>query len=121
MLYCVPSPETNFVERRAVGGERRARSLQTLMRPRTYKRRTRSFWRFQALRELISDSMAIDMGSSNTVIAVRGRGVVVDEPSIVAVNKTTGDVVAIGSEAAEMQGREAREVTLVRPVADGVV
>ena len=91
------------------------------MQPRTYKRRTRSFWRFQSLRELISDSMAIDMGSSNTVIAVRGRGVVVDEPSLVAVNKTTGELVAIGREAAEMQGREAREVSLVRPVADGVV
>lgn len=91
------------------------------MRPRTYKRRTRSFWRFQALRDLVSDSMAIDMGSANTVILVRGRGVVVDEPSVVAVNKMTGEVVAIGRAAQEMQGREAREVSLVWPVADGVV
>jgi rod shape-determining protein MreB len=88
---------------------------------RNYKRRTKSFWHFQTLRDLVSDSMAIDMGSSNTVIAVRGRGVIVDEPSVVAVNKATGEVVAIGHEAHEMQGREAREVTLVRPLVDGVV
>jgi rod shape-determining protein MreB len=88
---------------------------------RTYKRRTKSFWRFQTLRDLVSDSMAIDMGSANTVISVRGRGVVIDEPSVVAVNKQTGEAVAIGREAEEMQGREAREVSLVWPVADGVV
>lgn len=91
------------------------------MLPRTYKRRTKSFWRFQTLRDLVSDSMAIDMGSANTVIAVRGRGVIVDEPSVVAVNKLTGEAVAIGREAQEMQGREAREVALVWPIADGVV
>lgn len=88
---------------------------------RTYKRRTNSFWRFQTLRDIVSDSMAIDMGSANTVIAVRGRGVIVDEPSVVAINKMTGEAVAIGREAHEMEGREAREVTLVRPVVDGVV
>lgn len=88
---------------------------------RTYKRRTKSFWRFQTLRDLVSDSMAIDMGSANTVIAVRGRGVVIDEPSVVAVSKQTGEVLAIGREAEEMQGREAREMSLVWPVADGVV
>ena len=91
------------------------------MPPRTYKRRTRSFWQFQTLRDLVSDSMAIDMGSANTVVAVRGRGVVVDEPSVVAVNRLTGEVVAIGREAREMHGREAREVSLVWPIADGVV
>src|SRR5919199_6978575 len=88
---------------------------------RTYKRRTKSFWHFQTLRDLVSDSMAIDMGSSNTVIAVKGRGVVVDEPSVVAVNKLTGEVVAFGREAHEMQGREAREITLVAPMVNGVV
>jgi rod shape-determining protein MreB len=74
-----------------------------------------------ALRDLVSDSMAIDMGSSTTIIAVRGRGIVVDEPSIVAVNKLTGEIVAIGREADEMQGREARDISLVAPLVDGVV
>lgn len=83
--------------------------------------KTRSFMRINALRNLVSDSMSIDMGSANTIIAVRGRGVVVDEPSVVAVNKITGEVVAIGREAHQMQGREARDVTVVAPLIDGVV
>lgn len=74
-----------------------------------------------ALRNLVSDSMAIDMGSASTIIDVRGRGIVVDEPSVVAVSKVTGEVVAIGSEAWQMQGREARDVTLIGPMVDGVV
>ena len=91
------------------------------MAKRSYRRRTPSFWHFSRLTELISDSMAIDMGSASTIIAVKGRGVVVDEPSVVAVNKLTGDVVAFGREAHEMQGREAREITLVAPMIGGVV
>ena len=74
-----------------------------------------------ALRNLVSDSMAIDMGSAGTIIAVRGRGVVIDEPSVVAVNKVTGEVSAVGDEARKMQGREARDVTVIAPLVDGVV
>ncbi|MGI8997040.1 MAG: rod shape-determining protein [Pyrinomonadaceae bacterium] len=84
-------------------------------------RKTSSFFRFNALRDLVSDSMAIDMGSTSTIIAVRGRGIVVDEPSIIAVHKMTGEIVAIGQEAHDMQGREAREVQLAAPLVDGVV
>jgi rod shape-determining protein MreB len=65
--------------------------------------------------------MAIDMGSASTIIAVRGRGVVVDEPSVVAVNKVSGEVIAVGDEARKMQGREARDVTVIAPLVDGVV
>ena len=74
-----------------------------------------------ALRNLVSDSMAIDMGSASTIIAVRGRGIVVDEPSVVAVNKVTGEVIAVGDEARKMQGREARDVAVISPLVDGVV
>ena len=77
--------------------------------------------RFNALRNLVSDSMAIDMGSAGTLIWVRGRGVVVDEPSVVAVNKVTGEIVAVGREARQMQGREARDTTVIEPLMDGVV
>ena len=84
-------------------------------------RKTRSFMGLNALRDLVSDSMAIDMGSASTIIAVRGRGVVVDEPSVVAVDKATREVVAIGNEAQEMRGREAREVSVIAPFVDGVV
>jgi rod shape-determining protein MreB len=74
-----------------------------------------------ALRKLVSDSMAIDMGSAGTIIAVRGQGIVVDEPSVVAINKITGEVVAVGREARQIQGREARDVTVIAPLVDGVV
>src|SRR5689334_8305720 len=74
-----------------------------------------------ALKNLVSDSMAIDMGSASTIIAVRGRGVVVDEPSVVAINKVTGEVIAFGNEAHKMQGREARDIAVIAPLVDGVV
>src|SRR5689334_18453595 len=83
--------------------------------------KTSTFLGLNALRNLVSDSMAIDMGSANTIIAVRGRGVVVDEPSVVAINKVTGEVIAVGNEAHKMQGREARDVTVIAPLVDGVV
>lgn len=85
------------------------------------RKTTRSQKIFTSLRNLVSDSMAIDMGSSNTIIAVRGRPIVVDEPSMVAVNKMTGEPVAFGLEAQEMLGREARDIQIVQPLVDGVV
>ncbi len=83
--------------------------------------KTKTFLGLNALKNLVSDSMAIDMGSASTLIAVRGRGVVIDEPSVVAVNKVTGEVIAVGDEAHKMQGREARDVTVIAPLVDGVV
>jgi rod shape-determining protein MreB len=65
--------------------------------------------------------MAIDMGSASTIIAVRGRGVVVDEPSLVAVDTVTGDVIDIGREARQKYGREARGVAEISPMLNGVV
>ncbi|HEV2859795.1 MAG TPA: rod shape-determining protein [Pyrinomonadaceae bacterium] len=87
----------------------------------SFMRKTRSLMTFSGLRDLVSDSMAIDLGSTSIIIAVRGRGLVVNEPAVVAVNKVTGDIVAYGREAHDMQGREARDVTLVAPLVDGVV
>src|SRR3979409_1809914 len=83
--------------------------------------KTAAFTGLGALRSLVSDSMAIDMGSGATIIDVRGRGVVVDEPSLVAVSTATGEVTAIGLEAQQMYGREARDVTVIAPLLDGVV
>ncbi|HEY0728092.1 MAG TPA: rod shape-determining protein [Pyrinomonadaceae bacterium] len=83
--------------------------------------KTKTVLGLNALRDLVSDSMAIDMGSASTIISVRGRGVVVDEPSVVAINKITGEVIAYGNEAHKMQGREARDVTVIAPLVDGVV
>lgn len=87
----------------------------------SFMSKTSSFIGLTALRNLVSDSLAIDMGSGSTLIAVRGHGVVVDEPSVVAVDKITGDVIAVGDEARKMQGREARDVAVVAPLVDGVV
>ena len=65
--------------------------------------------------------MAIDLGTSSTIIAVKGRGVVVDEPSLVAINEMTDEIVAFGLEAAEMSGREGRDVIVKAPLVGGVV
>jgi len=65
--------------------------------------------------------MAIDMGSASTIIAVHGRGVVVDEPSLVAVDTATGEVIDIGREARQKYGREARGVAVIAPMLNGVV
>jgi rod shape-determining protein MreB len=84
-------------------------------------RKTSAFLGMQALQNLVSDSMAIDMGSASTIISVRGRGVVVDEPSLVAVDTLTGEVIAIGREAQQKYGREARGIAVVAPLLTGVV
>jgi len=83
--------------------------------------KTAAFMGLHALRNLVSDSIAIDMGSATTIIWVRGQGVAVDEPSVVAVNTQNGEVVAVGLEAQQMHGREARDVTVIAPMIDGVV
>jgi rod shape-determining protein MreB len=87
----------------------------------SFMSKTAAFVGMKALRNLVSDSMAIDMGSAATIISVRGRGIVIDEPSLVAVDSNTGDVIAIGVEAQQMSGREARDVTVIAPLLDGVV
>src|ERR1700730_8261675 len=87
----------------------------------SFMSKTSAFMGLSALRSLVSDSMAIDMGSASTIIAVRGRGVVIDEPSVVAINKITGEIIGVGDEAQKMQGREARDVTVIAPLRDGVV
>jgi rod shape-determining protein MreB len=75
----------------------------------------------KSLRNLVTDSMAIDMGTANTIIAVKGRDVVLDEPTLVAVNELTEEILAYGQEAADMQGREGRDVVVVAPLSGGVV
>lgn len=83
--------------------------------------KTAAFIGLNGLRDLVSDSLAIDMGSASTIIYVRGRGVVVDEPSLIAVNNITGEVIAIGLEAQKIYGREARDITVFAPMVNGVV
>ena len=74
-----------------------------------------------SLKKLVTDSMAIDMGTASTIIAVKGRGIVLDEPSMAAVNELTNEIVAYGQEAFEMRGREGRDITVLTPLSGGVV
>lgn len=65
--------------------------------------------------------MAIDLGTASTIIAIKGRGVVLDEPSLVAINEQTEEIIAFGSEAAELRGREGRDLAVQAPLSGGVV
>lgn len=77
--------------------------------------------KISSLKKLVTDSMAIDLGTASTIIAVKGRDVVVDEPSLVAVNELTEEIVAYGQEAADMLGREGRDIIVKAPMSSGVV
>ena len=68
-----------------------------------------------------SNDIAIDLGTSNTLVFMRNKGVVVREPSIVAINKKTNKIEAIGKEAKEMLGRTPSHIVSVRPLKDGVI
>ncbi|MEP6946462.1 MAG: rod shape-determining protein [Acidobacteriota bacterium] len=77
--------------------------------------------KISTLKKLVTDSMAIDLGTASTIIAVKGRGVVLDEPSLVAINERSEEIVAFGQEAADMSGREGRDVVVKAPLIGGVV
>ncbi|MEI8328076.1 MAG: rod shape-determining protein [Candidatus Taylorbacteria bacterium] len=68
-----------------------------------------------------SNDIGIDLGTANTLVYVRGKGIVVNEPSVVAVNQKTGQVVAVGMAAKEMLGRTPTHITAIRPLVDGVI
>ena len=70
---------------------------------------------------LIGRDMAVDLGTANTLVYVRGKGVVLDEPSVVAMNASTGEVLAVGHEAKRMIGRTPDNITAIRPLKDGVI
>lgn len=69
----------------------------------------------------VSTDMAIDLGTANTLVYVKGKGIVLNEPTIVAINKKTGQLVAVGNEAKLMQGRTPQHIEVVRPLVDGVI
>ncbi|MBI2876019.1 MAG: rod shape-determining protein [Candidatus Tectomicrobia bacterium] len=73
------------------------------------------------LNNLFSKGMAIDLGTANTLIHVRGMGLVVDEPSMVAIARENGKVVAVGRTAKEMYGKTSESVRTIRPMRDGVI
>ncbi|MDF1543540.1 MAG: rod shape-determining protein [bacterium] len=70
---------------------------------------------------LLSNDIGIDLGTANTLVYVRNQGIVLNEPSVVAVEKSTGKVLAIGSAAKEMTGRTPGSIAAIRPLKDGVI
>ncbi len=73
------------------------------------------------LSNFIAYHIGIDLGTANTLVYVRGKGIVVNEPSVVALNEKTGQVVAVGRHAKEMLGRTPQHLRAVRPLVDGVI
>jgi rod shape-determining protein MreB len=76
---------------------------------------------FGYLGGLSGRDMAVDLGTANTLVYVRGRGIVLSEPSVVAIDQRTGDVHAVGVEAKRMLGRTPGTITAIRPLKDGVI
>ncbi|MBT6600132.1 MAG: rod shape-determining protein [Nitrospina sp.] len=70
---------------------------------------------------LFSNDLAIDLGTANTLIYVAGQGIVLREPSVVAINTQTNEVMAVGSDAKEMLGRAPGNIEAIRPMKDGVI
>ena len=70
---------------------------------------------------MFSSDLAVDLGTANTLIYVKGRGVVSSEPSVVAINSNTREILAIGQEAKNMLGRTPANISAVRPMKDGVI
>lgn len=79
------------------------------------------FERFRKWRSGLTPRIGIDLGTANTLVYVEGRGIVLNEPSIVAVNQKTGQVVAVGSQAKQMLGRTPGHIQAIRPLVDGVI
>lgn len=76
---------------------------------------------FERLLNTVSTDIGIDLGTANTLVYVKGRGIVLNEPTIVAINKKTGQLVAVGNEAKTMMGRTPNHIEVVRPLVDGVI
>jgi rod shape-determining protein MreB and related proteins len=76
---------------------------------------------FDKFYKLISNDIGIDLGTSNTLVYLKGSGIVINEPSVVAVNIKTNQILAVGAQAKEMLGRTPGHIKAVRPLVDGVI
>ena len=100
-----------------------AQRVHTSCRPPTH---IRSSWKARRIlmannMSFIGRDMAVDLGTANTLVYVRGRGIVLNEPSVVAINTNTGGILAVGAEAKKMIGRTPGNIVAVRPLKDGVI
>ncbi|MFA7315275.1 MAG: rod shape-determining protein [Candidatus Paceibacterota bacterium] len=76
---------------------------------------------FKKLYSMFSNDIGIDLGTANTLVYLKGHGIVINEPSVVVVNQKTGQIVAVGATAKMMLGRTPGHVRAVRPIVDGVI
>jgi rod shape-determining protein MreB len=76
---------------------------------------------FDKIYSVFSNDIGIDLGTANTLVYLKGHGIVINEPSVVAVNQKTGQVVAVGAEAKQMLGRTPGHIKAIRPLVDGVI
>ncbi|OGI46970.1 rod shape-determining protein [Candidatus Nomurabacteria bacterium GWB1_40_6] len=76
---------------------------------------------FEKFYRLISNDIGIDLGTSNTLVYLKGHGIVINEPSVVAVNIKTNQILAVGTQAKEMLGRTPGHIKAVRPLVEGVI
>jgi rod shape-determining protein MreB and related proteins len=76
---------------------------------------------FRKFKRFLSDDIGIDLGTANTLVYVRGQGIALSEPSVVAINKDTKKVLAVGLEAKNMLGRTPGNIEAIRPLKDGVI
>ena len=76
---------------------------------------------FSKLVGALSVDIGIDLGTANTLVYVKGKGITINEPTIVAINKRTGQLVAVGNEAKTMLGRTPNHIEVIRPLVDGVI
>lgn len=75
----------------------------------------------ERIRGWLANDIGIDLGTANTLVYLRGKGIVINEPSVVAFNRKTGQVVAVGKQAKEMLGRTPQHISAIRPLVDGVI
>jgi len=75
----------------------------------------------EQLKRYFSHDIGIDLGTANTLVYMQGKGIVINEPSVVAVNSKTGRVVAVGGDAKQMLGRTPGHIVAIRPLVDGVI
>lgn len=76
---------------------------------------------FKKIYEMFSNDIGIDLGTANTLVYLKGHGIVINEPSVVVVNQKTGQIVAVGIEAKNMLGRTPAHIKAIRPIVDGVI
>ena len=77
--------------------------------------------KFKNLSRKFSNDIGIDLGTATTLVYIKGKGIVINEPSVVAINKKTGQILAIGEEAKKMVGRTPAHIVVSRPLVDGVI